>query len=414
MIQQISDHQLRLLRCRANQLQTSDDPIPNNALQVVQSVFAVQAQELPAALLSLRARSRGLTALFRDHRSRLQERGWDPRSRLQERGREYRSRLQERGRGLTAGGIEQVRLEERTLVWTWSLRGTLHLLAVEDACWLLPLLAPGLISSHQTRYRQLGWDEENSRQGLRLLENALTEEPELSRLQIAALLQAQHLPYAGQATVHLLYRAALEGTLCTGALRGGKPTYVSFTRWAGGFRPVPVDEALSRLALRYLAAYAPARPADLASWSGLKAAQAQRAFELVADRLVQVEYGGQVGWMLESQESWLDEAFPSQPLVRLLPRFDTFLMGYASRVFMVAPEHARRINAGGGILHPVLLVDGQALGTWNMQRKAKLLKISLSPFEEMPASLLPFIEREAQDLMRFLELDEQTQLEIAW
>ncbi len=172
------------------------------------------------------------------------------------------------------------------------------------------------------------------------------------------------------------------------------------------FMPVPVDEALSRLALRYLAAYAPARPADLASWSGLKAAQAQRAFELVADRLMQVEYGGQVGWMLESQGGWLDQDSPSQPLVRLLPRFDTFLMGYASRDFMVSPEYARRINAGGGILHPVLLVDGQALGTWSMQRKASLLKISLSPFEELPASILPFIEQEAQDLMRFLELDE--------
>jgi len=392
MLHQLSDHHLRLLRCRANRLQSIDDPLPNNALQAVQSVFAVQAQEMPAALLSLRARSRGLTALFRDHRSRLQK----------------------RSRDLTASGIEQVRLEERTLVWTWSLRGTLQLLAAEDASWLLPLLAPGLITSHQARFRQLGWDAENSRLGLRLLESALQEQPELSRIQVAALLEAQHLPNAGQATVHLLYRAALDGILCAGALRGGKPTYVSFERWAGGFQPVPVDEALSRLALRYLAAYAPARPADLASWSGLKSAQAKRAFELVADRLVQVEYDGQVGWMLKSQESWLDEAWPSQPLVCLLPRFDTFLMGYASRDFIVSPEHACRINAGGGILHPVLLVDGQALGTWSMQLKARLLKISLSPFEEMPDSLLPFIEQEAQDLMRFLELDEHTQLEIAW
>jgi len=404
MIPELSDHQLRLLRCRANRLQTSDDPLPNSVLQAVQSIFAVQAQELPAAYLSLRARSRDLNALFRDHLP--QESG-------------IRSRLQKRSRDLTASGIEQVRLEERTLVWTWSLRGTLHLLAAEDARWLLPLLAPGLMGSHQARFRHLGWDAENSRLGLRLLESALQEQPELSRIQVAALLEAQHLPNAGQATVHLLYRAALDGILCAGALRGGKPTYVSFERWAGGFQPVPVDEALSRLALRYLAAYAPARPADLASWSGLKSAQAKRAFELVADRLVQVEYDGQVGWMLESQESWLDEAWldeawPSQPLVRLLPRFDTFLMGYASRDFIVSPEHARRINAGGGILHPVLLVDGQALGTWSMQLKARLLKISLSPFEEMPDSLLPFIEQEAQDLMRFLELDEHTQLEIAW
>ncbi len=181
----------------------------------------------PRHYLSLRARSRDLT-LF----SGITDPGYRKRVRLP-------IPATGKKRGLTAGGIERVRLEERTLVWTWSLRGTLHLLAVEDARWLLPLLAPGLIASHQARFRQLGWDEENSRQGLRLLESALQEQPELSRRQIAELLQAQQLPYAGQATVHLLYRAALEGILCAGALRGGKPTYVSFERWAGGIHARP-------------------------------------------------------------------------------------------------------------------------------------------------------------------------------
>ncbi|OGO34636.1 MAG: hypothetical protein A2Z16_05875 [Chloroflexi bacterium RBG_16_54_18] len=374
MNRQLSDRHLRLLRCMANQLQPTGQLLPDNPRQAVESVFAVQAQELPSALLSLRARSRDLTA----------------------------------------SGIEQVRQEGHSLVWTWSLRGTLHLLAAEDARWLLPLLAPGLIASHQARFRQLGWDEGNSRQGLKLLAAALQEYSVLTRLEVAALLQAKRLPYAGQATVHLLYRAALEGLLCIGELRGSKPTYVSFASWTGGLQPVPLDEALSRLALRYLAAYAPARPADLASWSGLKPAQAQRAWEMVGDRLSQVEYEGQVGWMLKSQSGRLDQSIPAEPTVRLLPRFDTFLLGYASRDFMVSPQNAKRINAGGGIIHPVLLVDGRASGTWNMQRKAEHLKISLYPFDKLPAAILPLIEREAGDLKRFLGLDEHAQLEIAW
>ena len=138
MIYHLTEQHLRLLRSRANRLQHSDQPLPDNPLQALQAVFAVQAQELPAALLSLRVRSRDLTA----------------------------------------GSIGHSRQEERRLVWTWCLRGTLHLLAAEDARWLLPLLSPGLIASHQTRFRQLGWDEENSRQGLRLLEREAT--PQIS------------------------------------------------------------------------------------------------------------------------------------------------------------------------------------------------------------------------------------------
>src|SRR4030067_550908 len=135
MNRQLSDRPLRLLRCMANQLQPTGQLLPDNPRQAVESVFAVQAQELPSALLSLRARRR------------------DP--------------------------------------------------------------------------------------------------PVRARLEVAALRQAKRLPYAGQATVHLLYRAALEGLLCIGELRGSKPTYVSFESWTGGLQPVPSDDALSRLALRY-------------------------------------------------------------------------------------------------------------------------------------------------------------------
>lgn len=372
MITELSQAGFVSLRCMANRLSAGPDDLPATPLAAVQAVVGLQAQDLPAALLSARVRSRGLTA----------------------------------------NSLRQAREVERTLVWTWSLRGTLHLQASEDARWLLPLLAPGLQAAHQSRFRQLGWDAENSLLGLKLLEEVLLSRTVLLRSEIAELLEEHHLPFEGQATVHLLYRAALKGILCAGPLYGSKPAYVAFQDWIGELQILPADEALSRLALLYLAAYVPAQPEDLAAWSGLGKSQARRAFQLVNDQLLQVEYDGRQVWMLKEQERWLSLLPAEDPAVRLLPRFDTFLMGYASRAFMVPGEFARRINAGGGIIHPVVLLNGRAAGTWKMQRKAHLLVIQVDPFKALPAWSLPLIEQEIQDIQRFLALDVEARLEL--
>jgi hypothetical protein len=53
--------------------------------------------------------------------------------------------------------------------------------------------------------------------------------------------------------------------------------------------------------------------------------------------------------------------------VRLLPAFDTYLLGYRDRSHAVPEQHAKRVWPGGGWIHPVVLVDGVAAGTWNLE-----------------------------------------------
>lgn len=52
------------------------------------------------------------------------------------------------------------------------------------------------------------------------------------------------------------------------------------------------------------------------------------------------------------------------PAAHLLPAFDEFLIGYRNRDAVLDPRHVRRINAGGGLLSPCLVVDGVVRGTW--------------------------------------------------
>ncbi len=360
---EFSAHQTRLLRLASQRLLPLEEAPPDSPAQAVRAVVAIQAQDLPSARLSIRPRSAGLTA----------------------------------------SQVDQARQVEGSLIWTWCLRGTLHLVAVEDARWLSPFLRPTLISAHRRRFEQLGWDAARAETGIRLLRDALEEHGELTRGEVVRLLREHGLPSEGQAPFHLIYRVAVEGILCPGPDRGKEPAYRLFAAWVGEQQPLPHSEALAELALRYLRAYGPATPEDFASWSGIKIGDARQAWRLVAGQIVEVQAAGQPAWLLKEQLPRLEAALSTDAVVRLLPRFDTYLLGYANRSLAVAPPHARRIHPGGGIINAALLVDGQARGVWQAKRLKSRYEIHIDPFEPIPPDLLPLLEAEAGDLGRFLE-----------
>ena len=56
-----------------------------------------------------------------------------------------------RASGLTAAQVEAARLKPRSILRIWAMRGTLHLLTAQDACWLNPFLGPRSIASNPIR-----------------------------------------------------------------------------------------------------------------------------------------------------------------------------------------------------------------------------------------------------------------------
>jgi hypothetical protein len=341
---------------------------------VVKDLCGVQAQEAPAAALAIRARSSGLTA----------------------------------------ADVERARVhaERRSVVRTWAMRGTLHLLAAEDLGWLLPLLGPVFIRESKRRYAQLGLDEETCARAIRAMREMLGSQGELTRAELAGQLKAKGIPTEGQAAPHLLRRAALEGVLCLGSDHGSKATYVLLEDWVGVRETLGVWEDPKRLgaaqvelARRYLEAYAPAGPEDLAAWSGLSVRDARSAFAALEGQLIEVEAAGASAWMLTSQAAWLDDLPRDGDVVRLLPAFDPYLLGYRSRDLVVPQSHARRIHPGGGVLRPTLLVNGRAAGTWKTKRSRGSLSLVVEPFESLGPEVTRGLEEEAEDLGRFLGLN---------
>ena len=61
-----------------------------------------------------------------------------------------------RSRKLTAADITRARTEERSLLRTWVMRTTIHLIPTDDAGWWLPLFEPGIERWSRRRLEQLG------------------------------------------------------------------------------------------------------------------------------------------------------------------------------------------------------------------------------------------------------------------
>ncbi|MDR3563481.1 MAG: winged helix DNA-binding domain-containing protein [Negativicutes bacterium] len=327
-----------------------------------------------------------------------------------------------RSSGLTLADVEQARLQERSIIWTWGMRGTLHLLAASDLAWLLPLVGPVFLAGDQKRSRQLGLDEETAARGVRLLAELLANQGPQTRQEIALQLGAQGIPMQGQASIHLIARAAAQGLICHGPERQGEPGYVLLQDWcrdettlricasssgvSTAATALPPESALDKLARRYLAAYGPAGAADLAAWSGLSPRLLRDALARIATELIEVEIAGRLAWLPKSHLDWLDEFASFEqapaPLVRLLPRFDTYLLGYASRQGILAPEYTSRINAGGGMIAASLLVNGRILGTWSTKKQRQALEVIVAPFSELSAEVWAALEPEVAALGRFL------------
>ncbi len=306
--------------------------------------------------------------------------------------------LRARTQGVTGSEVEQARLIERSVVLNWAMRGTLHLVAAEDHGWLVPLVIEPRVPNAYRRLRQVGVAAGQAADAVRLIARMLEREGPLSRRQIAERLSSRGIRVEGQAIAHLAWLAAAQGVVCHGPVRGRDQCFVLVRDWVGEPERMDREAALAELAVRYLLAHQPAGPRDLASWSGLSQADANRSWRLVEGRLLEVETVRGPLWTLRPG---IEAA--TGGVVRLLPSFDEYLLGWRDRDIAVPAEHRTTVNRGGGWLHPVLLFDGRVVGTWSTERASRaLLRAVVRPFGDLDPTVRAGVLEETRDLSRFL------------
>jgi hypothetical protein len=306
--------------------------------------------------------------------------------------------LRARTERLTASRVDRARVRDRSIVLTWAMRGTLHLIAAEDYAWLVPLVVEPRVSNARRRLKQEGVSSEQSARAVRLIEQMLERDGPLTRHEIADRLRRHRIRTEGQAIAHLVWLAAAEGLICYGPDRERASSFVLVRDWLSDPAPMDHEAALAELAVRYLRAHGPAEPADLASWSGIRPGDAKRAWREVEDRLVEMSTTSGPRWVLRSHKAGAPAG-----LVRLLPSFDEYLLGWKDRSLTAKPNDWKTINRGGGWLRPVVLVDGHAAATWSIQRTGDGSRLEVAPFSRPTPALRRGVALEAKDLGAFLK-----------
>ncbi len=301
-----------------------------------------------------------------------------------------------RSRRLEAADVDRARTEERSLVRVWIMRRTAHLIASEDAGWLLPLFAQPLARQARKRMNDFGLNRRAQDRALRMLLAAVEADGPLTRAELAGRLERAGFEASEQIKVHLWVLATVEGGLCLGPDRGTQTCLVSTRDWLGELPKRPRDDSLGELARRYLRGYGPAGERDFARWAGLALRDARAGLERIGSELRQTSEAGERLLSLGRRR----RAAPG-PVVRMLGAYDNYNLGYQSREFAVADGNVAQIVPGGGIVRPTITVDGRFVGTWSSRRSGSRLSVSIEPFDRLAPATEAALEAEVADIGRF-------------
>jgi hypothetical protein len=300
--------------------------------------------------------------------------------------RGMRLAVRARTSGLFASDVDAA-LDDGRLVVSWLNRGTLHLVAREDWPWLHALTTPQLATGSARRLRQEGVSPAQAERGVAVVRRELDGGPR-TRAQLRVALTDAGVPVAGQALVHVLLAAALQGVCVRGPMAGGEQAFVAVGDWLGAPPRVDRDLALGELAVRYLAGHGPARDADLARWAGVTLGDARRGLARISNRLVEVD-GGLVE--LAGRAEPRGAAPP-----RLLGAFDPLLLGWTSRDDVVGD--LRGLVTSNGVFRPFALVEGRAVATWSLVRG----RVRLVEPEPLDDGVRADLAEDAADVERYL------------
>ncbi len=197
--------------------------------------------------------------------------------------------------------------------------------------------------------------------------------------------------------------ASIRGLACCGPGDGNETTFVRPDAWIPGFRDVPIPVAERELLRRYLRGYGPSIPEDFSIWAAFPLRGARAIWTEMGGELAEVHVGGSRAWVLREDLPALRTAKIDGPVVRLLPYFDTYLLGHKDRSHLIDAKYRGRVYRPAAWIAPAVLVDGRIVGTWNHEKRREETEVRIEAFGKLSRAVKEGIAAEAEDLGRFLE-----------
>ncbi|MFY9577844.1 MAG: winged helix DNA-binding domain-containing protein [Gaiellaceae bacterium] len=317
--------------------------------------------------------------------------------------------------GITQADVRRALWEDRRLVKAWTLRGTLHLHpAGELPLWYAAARAvspaePGelkpWVDPNGALHPALGRDDVDE------IRSAV-----LDALNGRCLLREELAAEVVQRIGTKVRSRLLSGfnffggaDLCQGPPKGSKITLARPDQWIEDWEDVDEAGALREVCRRYLRTYGPARPSGFREWfasRALKSADVRALFESLG--LEEVDVEGRRAFVLAGDVDFPDSA---PGVVRLLPEYDVYVMGFREREHLV-PEpvkkqvarHGRgRYEGPAGVRF--LVIDGLTAGLWERKRRGKRIELTVTPARRLTKSERSELDGQIERIGAFLGLE---------
>jgi uncharacterized protein YcaQ len=313
--------------------------------------------------------------------------------------------------GFDRRAVQRALWEDRTLVKTWAMRGTLHLLPANE----LPLWHAALGASG--RYlRPAAWKKNF---GITIEELDQLTEAVATALHGRVLTREELMQEVGRLTGSaefsskviesswgtILKPAAFSGGLCFGPSVGQRVQFTHPKTWltTKARAPKNLQAATAAVTRRFLSAYGPATVHDLGRWwNGGGVSIARQWIALLGDEVSAVDLEGKQAWMLTADARKARDLPPVRS-VRLLPGFDQYVVAASHHAEHLLPGDLRsRVYRPQGWISPVLLVNGLMHGTWRHELKGSRVEVVIEPFVKTPVWVRRAAADEAERLAAFL------------
>jgi hypothetical protein len=322
-----------------------------------------------------------------------------------------------RGTGVAPTTVEQSLWLDRTLIKSWTARGTLHLVTPGDlALWCGVMTARGPYWAKPAWERYHGVTAREMDRVLRAIKQELPGRC-LTRADLAERIgAASKLPQLAERIMGswggAIKPPAYQGLLCFGPSHGRNVTFVAPSDWIDGeWAPLGADEALAAVALRYAETYGPITKEDLGRWMGVESKLARRAFQSIADQLVEVEIAGETRYITPVGLEDLHRARP-KGRVRLLPAFDPYVVGVLEHLERLLPDPKLRskVSRTAGWISPTVVLDGRIVGVWRYERGAASIEMTVEHFVRPSRSLRAAVDEQVEGMRNLLaRLPEQSE-----
>lgn len=279
---------------------------------------------------------------------------------------------------LRSSSLETVNeaLYKGDILRTHVMRPTWHFVAAEDIRWML-MLSSERIKAAVMSYAKGHFGKIEKTLFTRCLDQIgkiLEGYKSLTKQEVTAELQKSGiLPTIDHVNLFLTW-GEVEGIVCSGIDKGKKTTYALLDERVPPTRELCREEALARLASRYFQSHSPAQLQDFVWWSGLTATECRLAINLIKTELMTETFDSREYFI---HQSWKGKN-ESEPVLRLLPAFDEYLISYKNRTDVLPLEHHPKAFNRFGTFYPVILYNGKIIGNQTISYDEILNSVSVN------------------------------------